>query len=225
MTSTSIPRSTKLGAIPIVPTMKDEMILVVRCELFDRLGAFQGLNFEVQRYLPALLDRANNFFTPRPPAETDPSMKQIIPYVLLVHGDRVLHYVRGKKAGEQRLVAKGSIGIGGHMNDHDEGLFAVDHDAYLAGVQREITEELQLNSKYTNHIVALLNDDSNEVGKVHLGVVHVFRLESDDVQKGEAMITELQFLDREQLSARRDAMESWSQICFDGLEEILAKAR
>ena len=70
--------------------MKDEMILVVRRELLERLGAFQGLNFEVDRYLPALLDRSNNFFTARPPAETDPSLKQIIPYVLLVHAGRVL---------------------------------------------------------------------------------------------------------------------------------------
>ena len=205
--------------------MKDEMILVVRRSLFDQLGAFEGLNFEIDRTLPALLDRANNFFTPRAAAETDPSMKQIIPYVLLVHGDRVLHYVRGKKAGEQRLVAKGSIGIGGHMNDHDEGLFALDRDAYNAGVQREVGEELRLGARYTNHVVALLNDDSNDVGRVHLGVVHVFRLESDDVQKGEAMITDLQFLDREQLRARRDAMETWSQFCFDRLDEILAAAR
>ena len=202
--------------------MKDEMILVVRRSLFDQLGAFEGLNFQIDHYLPALLDRANNFFTPRAAAETDPSMKQIIPYVLLVHGDRVLHYVRGKKAGEQRLVAKGSIGIGGHMNDHDEGLFAIDRDAYNAGVQREVGEELRLGARYTNHVVALLNDDSNDVGRVHLGVVHVFRLESDDVQKGEAMITDLQFLDREQLRARRDAMETWSQFCFDHLDEILA---
>ena len=205
--------------------MKDEMILVVRRSLFDQLGAFEGLNFQIDRYLPALLDRANNFFTPRAAAETDPSMKQLIPYVLLVHGERVLHYVRGKKAGEQRLVAKGSIGIGGHMNDHDEGLFAIDRDAYNAGVQREVGEELRLGARYTNHVVALLNDDSSDVGRVHLGVVHVFRLESDDVQKGEAMITDLQFLDREQLRARRDAMETWSQFCFDRLDEILAAAR
>jgi predicted NUDIX family phosphoesterase len=204
--------------------MKEEMILVVRRELFDRLGAFQGLNFEVDRCLPALLDRANNFFTPRGPAETDPSLKQIIPYVLLVHDGRVLHYVRGKTAGEQRLVAKGSIGIGGHMNDHDEGLFALDRDAYNAGVQREVGEELRLGARYTNHVVALLNDDSNDVGRVHLGVVHVFQLDSDDVAKGEAMITDLQFLDRAQLAARRDAMESWSQICFDQLDEILRRA-
>ncbi len=204
--------------------MKDEMILVVRRALFEQLGAFQGLNFEIERYLPALLDRANNFFTPRPPAELDPTLKQIIPYVLLVHDGKVLHYVRGKKAGEQRLVAKGSIGIGGHMNDHDEGLFALDRAAYDAGVQREVAEELRLGAKYTNHAVALLNDDSNEVGRVHLGIVHIFQLESDDVQKGEAMITELQFLDRAQLAARRDALESWSQICADHLDELLAAA-
>ena len=201
--------------------MKEEMILVVRRSLFDSLGSFQGLNFEVDRYLPAFLARENNFFMARSAAETDPNFKQIIPYVLLVHEGRVLHYVRGKKAGEQRLVAKGSLGIGGHMNDLDEGLFALDRDAYNAAVQREVSEELQLNSKYTNRTVALLNDDSNEVGKVHLGVVHVFDLETDDVRKGEAMITELQFLDRAGLQARRETMETWSQICFDHLDRLL----
>jgi predicted NUDIX family phosphoesterase len=201
--------------------MKDEMILVVRRALFDQLGAFQGLSFEIDRYLPALLDRANNFFTPRAAAETNSELKQIIPYVILTHEDRVLHYVRGKKAGEQRLVAKGSIGIGGHMNDGDEGLFALDLDAYNAGVQREVGEELRVNTPFTNVPVALLNDDSNEVGRVHLGVVHVFRLETPNVTKGEAMITDLQFLDRNELLRRREAMETWSQHCVDRLDELL----
>src|SRR5436190_18265702 len=109
--------------------MKEENILVVRRPLIEELGMFQGLCFDVDRYLPALLARENNFFTPRAPAETNPALKQIIPYVLLVHAGRVFHYVRGKKSGEQRLVAKGSIGIGGHMNDGDEHLFALDRDA------------------------------------------------------------------------------------------------
>jgi len=202
--------------------MSDEQILVVRRALFDQLGAFQGLNFDVQRYLPALLARENNFFTPRGPAETNPELKQIIPYVLLVHEGRVLHYVRGKKAGEQRLAAKGSVGIGGHMNDGDEGLFALDEDAYKAGVNREVNEELKLEAEYTNHIVALLNDDSNAVGQVHLGVVHVFELASDAVGKREQMITNLGFLTREELLARRENLESWSQICIDHLDQILA---
>jgi predicted NUDIX family phosphoesterase len=63
------------------------------------------------------------------------------------------------------------------------------------------------------------------VGRVHLGVVHIFHLETSDVQKGEAMITELQFLDRAGLAARRDALESWSQICCDQLDALLAAAR
>jgi len=62
------------------------------------------------------------------------------------------------------------------------------------------------------------------VGRVHLGVVHIFQLEIHEVQKGEAVITELHFLDRTQLAARRDALESWSQICFDHLDELLAAA-
>ena len=201
--------------------MAEEMILVVRRDLLDAIGAFQGLNFEVDRYLPQLLARQNNFFTARAAAEKNPEFKQIIPYALLVHGDKAMHYVRGKKAGEQRLVSKGSIGIGGHMNDHDEGLFAWDLEAYLAGVQRELNEELKVNTTYTNHIVALLNDDSNEVGQVHLGVVHIFRLETADVEKREAMITGLEFLTVDELQARKDSLESWSQICVEHLGELL----
>src|SRR3989442_14271796 len=97
--------------------LSHENILVVKRSLFDELGAFQGLNFEPQRYLGALLSRGNNFFLPRAAAEHDPTHKQIIPYVIIANHDRVLHYVRGKKAGEQRLVAKGSIGIGGTLNE------------------------------------------------------------------------------------------------------------
>lgn len=205
--------------------MKDENILVVRRELLERLGMFQGLCFEVERYLPALLARENNFFTPRAPAETNPSLKQIIPYVLLVHGDNVFHYVRGKKSGEQRLVAKGSLGIGGHMNDGDEGLFSLDHDAYLAAVQREVAEEMFIETEYTNHIVALLNDDSNEVGKVHLGVVHIFKLATAGARKRESVITEAGFVPTAELRERRDALETWSQLCLDGLDQLLAAAK
>ena len=102
----------------------NENVLVIRRELFDELGSFQGLNFEPQKYLDAFLSRGNNFFLPRPQAEINPAYKQIIPYALIAFENRLAYYVRGKKAGEQRLVAKGSIGIGGHMNETDESLFA-----------------------------------------------------------------------------------------------------
>ncbi len=197
-------------------------MLVIRRSLFDQLGAFQGLDFDVPRYLPAILARENNFFAPRSQAEQDPALKQIIPYVLLTHGDRVLHYVRGKKAGEQRLVAKGSIGIGGHLNDADESLFSYDEHSYLAGVQREVDEELAVDCAYRNTVRAILNDDSTEVGRVHLGIIHVFQLENAEVKKREAMITQLAFLTPAELRERRDSLETWSQICADHFAELTA---
>jgi predicted NUDIX family phosphoesterase len=201
--------------------MRDEMILVVRRSLFESIGVFQGLNFHVERYLPAILSRANNFFVSRASAETDPSLKQIIPYAILTSKGKILRYKRGKKAGEQRLVAKGSIGIGGHMNDHDEGLFALDMEAYLGGVEREIDEEIIVAPPISNRIVAFINDDSNEVGQVHLGVIHVVELPEPIAEKREAMILNLDFLTPEELRTERDTLESWSQICLEHLEKIL----
>jgi predicted NUDIX family phosphoesterase len=200
----------------------NENVLVVRRSLFDRLGSFQGLNFEPDKYLRELLRRGNNWFLPRAQAEHDPAHKQLIPYVLLAFEGKVLHYVRGKKAGEQRLVAKGSIGIGGHMNETDESLFALDEQAYRAGVVREVNEEIRIETQFRDRIVALLNDDSTDVGRVHLGIVHVFKLVGPNVEKREAMITNLAFLSKEELLARRDLLESWSQLCLDALDRLLA---
>src|SRR6267143_3162913 len=107
----------------------NENVLVIRRSLFDELGSFHGLNFEPEKYLKAILSRGSNFFIPRPEAESNPAYKQIIPYALIVFQNTVLHYVRGKKAGEQRLIAKGSIGIGGQMNETEESLFAMDQEA------------------------------------------------------------------------------------------------
>jgi Predicted phosphoesterase (MutT family) len=201
--------------------MPDENVLVIKRSLFDELGSFQGLNFRPEPYLAKLLSRGNNFFLPRATAEHDPSHKQIIPYAIIAHGNRVLHYVRGKKAGERRLVAKGSIGIGGHMNDTDESLFAWDEQAYRSGVEREVAEEIRIETGFDDRIVALLNDDSTDVGRVHLGVVHVFKLDQPNVNKREAMITNLEFLTRDQLLRRHDSLESWSQLCVDELERLL----
>jgi predicted NUDIX family phosphoesterase len=200
----------------------EENVLVIKRELFDELGAFQGLNFEPRKYLDAILSRGNNLFLPRAQAEKDPAHKQIIPYVLMTHGNKMLHYIRGKKAGEQRLVAKGSIGIGGHMNEGDESLFALDEAAYRAGVEREVGEEIAINTKFDDCIVALLNDDSNEVGQVHLGVVHIFKLAEPKVEKRETMITSLAFLTKDELLARRNSLETWSQICLDSLDRLIA---
>src|SRR2546426_3568263 len=200
----------------------EENVLVVRRSLFDQLASFQGLNFEPQKYVDAFLSRGNNFFLPRSEAENNPNYKQIIPYALIVFRKTVLHYVRGKKAGEQRLIAKGSIGVGGHMNEGDESLFAMDEQAYRAGVEREVNEEIMIGAQFDDRIVALLNDDTTDVGRVHLGIVHVFKLAEPRVEKREAMIRGLTFLTREELITRRESLESWSQICVDSLDRLLS---
>jgi predicted NUDIX family phosphoesterase len=205
--------------------MKEEMVLVVRRSLLESLGIFQGLQFEVEHYLAPMLSRENNFFSSRSSAEVDPSLKQIIPYAILVSGGKVLRYKRGKKSGEQRLVAKGSIGIGGHMNDGDEGLFALDKEAYFAGVQREIDEEVIVERPLHHRVAALINDDSNEVGQVHLGVVHILELAHPKAEKRESMILGIEFLTPDQLRAERNTLETWSQICVDNLEKLLESRR
>jgi predicted NUDIX family phosphoesterase len=201
----------------------EENVLVIKRSLFDEIGAFQGLSFEPEKYLKPILSRGNNFFIARPRAESDPAYKQIIPYALIAFQNSVLHYVRGKKAGEQRLIAKGSIGIGGHMaEDADRFLWhSTDEDTYRAGVEREIKEEISIDTAFEDRIVALLNDDSTEVGRVHLGIVHVFKLKEPKVQKREAMITGLSFLTKEELINRRDSLETWSQICLQSLDRLL----
>src|SRR5436190_21309818 len=207
-------------------TMKatEENVLVVRRSLFDELGVFHGLNFEPQKYLDAFLSRGNNFFLRRAEAEINPAYKQIIPYALIAFQNKVAYYVRGKKAGEQRLVAKGSIGIGGHMSEEKDKFLwhTTDEAAYRAGVEREVNEEIKIDGPVEDGIVALINDDTTEVGRVHLGIVHIFKLKEPRVQKREAMITGLTVLTREELMARRESLETWSQICLDSLERLLS---
>jgi predicted NUDIX family phosphoesterase len=209
------------GRLRCLMSAPNENVLVIRRELFDKLGAFHGLNFESRKYLDAFLSRGNNFFLRRADAEINPAYKQIIPYALISFENKIAYYVRGKKAGEQRLVAKGSIGIGGHMNETDESLFAMDEQAYRAGVEREVNEEIKINAPFEDRIVALLNDDTTEVGRVHLGIVHVFKVAEPKVEKREAMITGLTFLAKDELLARRETMETWSQICLDSLGRLL----
>jgi predicted NUDIX family phosphoesterase len=160
---------------------------------------------------------------PRAAAENDPRFKQLIPYVILGCDGMYLSYVRGQRAGEGRLVGRRSIGIGGHINPADDmPLFGDAHEAYLAAVQREVAEEVEVRSAHTDRVVALLNDDSTEVGRVHLGIVHHWALQRPEVVKREQMITQLSFLSVSELQAVRESLETWSQFCLDQLERIAA---
>lgn len=198
-----------------------EQVLVIRRRVFDELGAFHGLNFEIASYLERFWAGGDMLFMPRPQAEQDPAYKQLIPYVIFACQGRYLCYVRGKRAGETRLTARASIGIGGHINPADsQPLLGGFRAAYLNAVEREVAEEVTVRAAHADRIVAMLNDDTNEVGAVHLGIVHCWRLEQPAVEKREQMITNLAFLAPDELRAMRGRMESWSQLCLDRIEDI-----
>ncbi|WP_018970139.1 hypothetical protein [Rubritalea marina] len=200
---------------------KGEQVLVITRSQFDELGSFQGLSTDVDSYLPVILDPKNNFFMDRGAAEEDPSHKQLIPYVLIRLNGKFVHYSRGKAGGEARLHAKRSMGIGGHINPEDEREDHLGYETYMAGVEREIAEEVVIDGTYTQKIIGLLNDDSNEVGKVHLGVVHLFDVTGSNVRSNEDAIVDLQLSAPSEINtAIYDRLETWSQFCADAIDQL-----
>ena len=118
-------------------------------------------------------------------------------------------------------MAKRSLGIGGHINPIDEENASLQRSLYDNGVEREIAEELRIEGGYRQHVIGLINDDSTEVGAVHLGVVHCFELEQDQIHSNEDAIEDLRFMSLEELAAIEPQLESWSQIL---LRHLLAQA-
>ena len=199
-----------------------EQVLVVSRALLDEIGSFQGLRTDgLDVAIGRLLDPANHFFMDRAAAEEDPGHKQLIPYCIFRCGDRILHYTRGKSGGESRLHAKISVGVGGHVNPIDTGDGRTGPEAYHAAVTREIEEELNLPEEHEHRIIALLNDDSNPVGQVHLGIVHLVDLKSDAVTSREDALADLGFSSLAVLNGISfERLETWSQFCIRHLWEL-----
>lgn len=158
--------------------MSEENVLVIPTSRIKAICDFQG--FSSCEKLKAIIDSPELTYLPRSQAENNPEYKQLIPYIIFasdVEGDKkdeykVLLYFRGKAGGEKRLEAKASLGFGGHVNSQDA--------SYLAGAAREIDEELQnvtfSEKELADSIIGFVNDDSNAVGQVHIGIVHLLNI-------------------------------------------------
>ena len=159
---------------------------------------------------------------PRPEAEKNPAYKQLIPYVIMAHADTFLCYVRGSGVDEERLAEKVSIGIGGHINraDRRSQVRGDVHGVYENGLLREVSEEVTVKTDHVDTIVALINDDSNDVGQVHVGVVHLWRLAYPNVQSREDDICDVRFLTTGELRPLEERMESWSKLLLANLDFI-----
>ena len=191
-----------------------EHVLTVPTALFEEIGRFNGFCGDIGRYLPTLLDPAWTSYQPRDAVEEDPSYKQLIPYCIFRHDGKVFYYQRGTQQGEARLHAKISVGVGGHISSLDE---SGQGSAYEEGMAREIEEEVFLDSTYEESCIGIINDDTTDVGRVHLGVVHLFELDKPKVQPREQSMMNTGFAHPAELVQDRDDFESWSQICLDFL--------
>jgi predicted NUDIX family phosphoesterase len=196
----------------------EEHVLVFKTALLEQIGAFQGLSFELDKYLDIILNPKNHTFIKRKEAESNPAYKQLIPYAILHNNGKVFIYRRGKLLAEKRLHGNYSLGIGGHIGVTDPSLFGT---TYEDGLKREINEEVYIESKYTQRVAALLNDDSNEVGKVHFGIVHSLDLEKPLVRPKEKSINETGFSTVEELQKDIDKFENWSQICIKQIKRLV----
>jgi len=151
-------------------------------------------------------------FLDRPAVETDPTYKQIIPYAIVRCKDSYFLLQRTPAQSEKRLHYKLSIGVGGHINP-SEG--ALGPDAIQQGLRREIDEELQIASGYTARLIGLINDDTTDVGRVHLGVLYEIDSTSPEVQVRETHKMHGSWAPMDTLQESYDRLETWSQIVYD----------
>ncbi|HEX7810135.1 MAG TPA: NUDIX domain-containing protein [Thermoanaerobaculia bacterium] len=149
-----------------------------------------------------------HFFIDRPTAEVSPQYKQIIPYVLIRHDGSYYLLQRTQKQTEARLHLKLSLGIGGHINP--------DTPDILDGLQKELEEEVEVVGDYDLSFVGILNDDTTDVGSVHLGAVYVLDAHSGEVRVRETEKMTGRWATVDELETVRESMESWSQIAYDG---------
>ncbi len=193
----------------------EEVLIVPRAELFHGGSVHGFMTRGVEAFL-AVIAR-HSAFRLRAQVEDDPSLKQIIPYTIVRHRDRLFLFQRSRAGGEARLHGKYSIGVGGHINRRDvEGAT----DIVAAGLRRELEEELRIDAPWHPRLVGVLNDESNTVSQVHFGLVHVVEVERPAVRVRESDSLSGRLADPQEVRALRDRMESWSQLILDAADPI-----
>ena len=200
----------------------EERVLCFERKLLEDLGVFQGLSLDVEKYLPVVTASKNILYRNRSEAELDRRYKQLIPYVLIICNGKILRYRRGKGGGEKRLHGFYSVGVGGHISEEDNGLFA-EAVGYHDSMRRELMEEVAIEGA-KDVAVALINDDSSDVGYVHFGVVHVLEVSNEDVAGNRSGILAPEFVPIADATKDLSEYESWSKFCLEQLSVLLEKA-
>ncbi|MBI4834774.1 MAG: hypothetical protein HY811_08165 [Planctomycetes bacterium] len=198
--------------------MVEQILVVPREKLFGGKDIPYGFgNTDLEGLIKRIY--ANAYFIDRPKAENDPSLKQIIPYIMFTYQDKIYTLHRQATQTEKRLHNKYSIGVGGHINPiiNEQGAMNKEQiDGMIEnGLERELHEELSVKCPYKYKLVGYLNDDTNDVGKVHFGMVYRLEVEDDakvEVAEKDMMVGE--FLKPLEIEKLYPTLETWSQIVF-----------
>ena len=189
-----------------------ENVLTVKRELIAALIPENGITTEnCDKLVDIILE--HHEFLPRPEAEADPTHKQIIPYVVITRGDEIYVTRRLNKGGETRLHGLLAIGVGGHINPEADGDGS---DVLRRGMQREIDEEVFIENALELCPRGIINDDTTEVGSVHLGLFYTLEV-SGEVRIRETEKLEGFWAERQTLKARFEQMETWAQLAIKAL--------
>ncbi|HWW01680.1 MAG TPA: hypothetical protein VNZ64_18420 [Candidatus Acidoferrum sp.] len=199
----------------------EEKVLCFERKLLEELGVFQGLSLQVEKYLPVVTCPSQLVYRNRSEAEQDKRYKQLIPYVLIICNGKILRYKRGRGGQETRLHGLYSVGVGGHISDEDRDLFSP--GGYPEGMRREIMEEVAVD-EVKEAAVAVINDDSTEVGQVHFGVVHIMHVADEKIAGRRSGILGPEFVPIPEAVKDPAGYESWSRFCLENLDVLLSRA-
>ena len=201
---------------------KEERVLCFERKLLEKLDVFQGLSLDVEKYFPVVTSPSQLLYLNRSDAEQDKRYKQLIPYVLIICKSKILRYRRGQRGQETRLHGLYSVGIGGHISEEDNGLFS-NGLGYEEGMRRELREEVAID-EVKEAAVAVINDDSTEVGSVHFGVVHITHVANETIVGRRSGIVGPEFIPISEAIKDPLGYESWSRFCLENLDLLLSKA-
>ena len=185
--------------------MSDERVFVVPRSSVVGDAGWYGMRTDGLESFVAAVERDGRY-EPRGPMELDQAFKQVIAYLVLRDGDRFFLMRRTTAGGDARLHGRYSIGVGGHLNPGDGGL--------LGGLRREWAEEVVADFIPEFRLVAVLNDDTTDVGAVHIGAVYVADAAGRPVTIRETDKLSGAFVEQRDVAAVIEAMETWSRLAF-----------
>lgn len=205
--------NTQSHTIPQQRAYPHEYIAVVPRDILFANTYWQGIKRENTAHLLTLMTKHMEFHA-RPTMENDPRYKQIIPYVIFKHHDRFFLMQRTAHASEQRLQSNYTLGIGGHMRAND--LQGTD---VFGWAQREFHEEVDYQGQSTISTLGILNDDSNDVGKVHLGIVLLINAQSDAIRVRSELKSGV-LAPLSEIESVYPLLENWSKVIFHELGNV-----